>query len=1057
MKTNASLHLLLFMLLCFSHMLNAQEQPDWENPKIFRVGTEKPHATAIPFPEVQTLFSSKREHSPYYKSLNGTWKFNWVRKPADRPKDFYKEGYDVSGWDNIPVPSNWEMQGYGIPIYVNVQYPFPKNPPYIPHEYNPVGSYKRTFTVPKGWEGREIFLHFGAVKSAAYFWVNGQKLGYSQGAKTPTEFNITPYLKEGENTLSVEIYRWSDGSYLEDQDFWRLSGIERDVYLWSAPKVHIRDFFVKANLVDNYSNGQLNVEVELNNYHQKKKIKNYRCTLQLYDPQQKLVGESSQSFSLKKNANTQLSFSLAIDNPKKWSAETPHLYQTVLIVKNDEGGIEEVIGCKSGFRSVELKGGQMLVNGKPILLKGTNRHEHDEFRGHVVSEESMIEDIRLMKQFNINAVRTSHYPNDPRFYELCDEYGLYVYDEANIESHGMGYGEESIAKFPLWKEAHLDRVYNMLERDKNHPSIIVWSMGNEAGNGVNFEACYDWMKERDNTRLVHYERAIYDRNTDIIGLMYSGIDYIEKYAQKEQDRPFILCEYAHAMGNSTGNLQEYWDVIEKYKHLQGGFIWDWVDQGIAQYTPSGEKYWAFGGDFGPKDVPSDQNFCMNGLVFPDRSIHPGIWEVKKVYQYVKIKAVDLANGKVEISNAYDFISLKGYDIHWSVKADGKVIRSGVLESPSVQPGQSKTFDIAYGAIQPQSGVEYFLHFSVKQKEEAPLVPAGFEVASEQLKLPFEKKVTPVQIASLPTLTLEDAGEQSIIRGEEFTIVVDKAKGQLVSYKYQGTELINAAPAPNFWRAPTDNDFGNNLHKRANMWRTAGKNRDLSNCTVEQISPQQVTVSTAFELPEVKSTITVRYTVFGNGEVEIYNDLKIGKEDLPELPRVGNLMRLPLSFEKMEWFGRGPFENYWDRKTAAFVDHYQSTVSEQYVPYSSPQENGGKEDIRWVAFENPEGIGILFTGAPSFSVTAMHYTPEDLTQESRGVKHTYDLKKRNFISLAIDYKQMGVGGDDSWGARTHKEYTLPAQDYSYSYRMRPYSRGMEPMQLSKTVYPSGDNQ
>ena len=1037
------------LLTFWAYNLPAQDTPDWENPKVFSVNMEAPHATLMPFSDQESLATLRREQSPFYKSLNGTWKFNWVRKPADRPTHFYQDDFDVSGWDNIPVPANWEMEGYGVPIYTNIKYPFPPNPPFIPHEYNPVGSYKRTFTIPSNWDGREIFIHFGAVKSAAYYWVNGQKLGYSQGSKTPVEFNITSFLREGKNTIAVEIYRWSDGSYLEDQDFWRLSGMERDVFLWAAPKLHIRDFFARGQLTANYVDGLLSVDVDVVNYAPPSSPTNYTLKMHLLDASGAQIASDQRTLAWKQGEeNQQTRFEQSISQPQKWTAETPNLYQLVLSLADESGQDIEFVGCKMGFRSSEIKNGQLLVNGVPILVKGANRHEHDEFRGHVISEASMIKDIQVMKQYNLNSVRTSHYPNDPRWYELCDEYGLYVVDEANIESHGMGYGKASLAKDDTWLDAHMNRVQRMVERDKNHASIIIWSLGNEAGSGINFTESTKWIKSRDASRPVQYEQAHQEPYTDIVVPMYMRIPGIEKYAQSNPSRPLILCEYAHAMGNSVGNLQDYWDVIEKYPALQGGFIWDWVDQGLAEYTDKGEKYWTFGGDYEPEDMTNDGNFCINGLVFPDRAPHPSLYEVKKVYQYIKFEPINLEKGEIRLKNAYDFISLDNFDLYWEVQEDGTPIYRQQVALGSIAPRTEEMVTLSWDEVSLKPGAEYFLNLSVRTQEAQPLIPVGHEVAAMQFKLPFYQPMPTAQMEGIPSLTTEEQGENLVISGEEFQIVFHNPTGALTSYQFHGTELIHQAPAPNFWRPPNDNDYGNRLPKRCAIWMDAGQQRTLESIDVKKISPQQVQVQAIFNLPTVASQLTLTYQVMGDGGIHVNYQLDIGDKELPEIPKIGLQMQLPASFAQMEWLGRGPFENYWDRKTAAFVGRYQSSVQDQYVPYVRPQENGNKEEVRWVAFQNPQGIGLLATGRPLLSVTALPYAPEDFMSENRDDLHTYDLVPKDFVSVALDYKQMGVGGDNSWGARTLDKYTLPAKDYSYSLQLRPFTRGMDPASLAR---------
>src|SRR5690554_4223237 len=723
--------ILSFLILISSvSYLVAQPHPDWENPQVFAINKENPRAFFYSYPNVDKALKFDRTASENFILLNGDWKFNWVAKPADRPMDFYSESFDASEWKEIPVPSDWQMHGYGVPIYTNVTYPWTSNPepPLVDHNNNPVGSYIHEFDIPDRWEGNKIFIHFGAVNSAMYLWINGQKVGYSQGSKTPAEFDITEYVKVGQNKLAVEVYRWCDGSYLEDQDFWRLSGIERDVYLFSTPKVRIRDFFFSTQPDEKYHNATFSLDVEIENY--LNSLEKGQVEIVLMDGV-KQVARLNRNYRIQGGNKELYTLSSAVNDVRWWSAETPELYTLSISLKDARGKELEATAVKVGFREVKIEGSQLKVNGKALLLKGVNRHEHDEYTGHVVSKESMIQDIKLMKQNNINAVRTSHYPTDPLFYALCDEYGLYVVDEANIESHGMGYGDRSLAKDSSWMAAHIDRTQRMVERDKNHPSIIIWSLGNEAGNGINFEATYDWIKKRDLTRPVQYEQAHRGDNTDIVCPMYAGIDHLVWYGKSVQHRPLILCEYAHAMGNSVGNLQDYWDVIEKYDNLQGGFIWDWVDQGLVKKDEEGNKYWAYGGDFGPEGTPSDANFCMNGLVRPDRTPNPSLHEVKKVYQYVKFAPV-LGENKLQITNNYDFINLDRFDIHWEVKSMDKEVLNGVISRPNIIPGETALFSLDLSKIELDSDKEYFLNIRMVLAEPWSLLVEGEELATEQI-------------------------------------------------------------------------------------------------------------------------------------------------------------------------------------------------------------------------------------------------------------------------------------------------------------------------------------
>ncbi len=1008
---------------------------DWEDQTVFARNKEMPHATLTPYANEREAIANVRNDSPFVKLLNGDWKFNWVRKPADRPTDFYKPSYDVSGWDTIPVPSCWELEGYGIPIYSNITYPFEKNPPFIGHDWNPVGSYRTGFTVPEDWDGREVFLHFEGVKSAMYLWINGKEVGYSQGSKTPAEFDVTKYLKKGENVLACEVYRWCDGSYMEDQDFWRLSGIFRDVFLFSTPAVHMRDFEVKTDLDDQYRDAALTVDVSLSRYARNAKG-NYSVELSLLDSELAPVFEPVAKTVAVSGDNAQVTFSKDIANPAKWTAETPNLYTLLLTLRNPSGEVIEVERTNVGFRKVVVSGGQLLVNGKAVLFKGVNRHEHDPDHGRTLSTESMIEDIRLMKLHNINAVRTCHYPNDPRWYDLCDKYGIYLIDEANIETHGMGYHpDHTLGNKPEWFEAHIERIRRMVERDKNHPSIVIWSMGNESGDGVNFVKCSEWIHHRDPSRPVHYERALEREHIDMVSIMYMGIDGLRKYAEKPQTRPYILCEYAHAMGNSVGNLQDYWDVIEKYPVLQGGFIWDWVDQGLRETYKDGREFWAFGGDYG--DEPNDGNFCCNGLVFPDRTPHPSLVEVKKVYQYVKVKALDPLKGRFELRNMHDFVDLGIYDCRWELAENGIVIQSGTIETPAVAPQETGEIRIPLKKPELNPGAEYHITLSFITKENISLVPKGSEMAFEQFALAYDVPALPASdLSGLPAPALSSGKFWFQIEGSDFAISFDRRTGTMDRFVYHHIDLIEQGPSPDFWRAPLDNDYGNGMQNRLAMWRDAGSSRIVTKSAAESLGDGSVRVTFEYSLPAVASTETVSYTVDAAGTVAVEAAFTPGERELPELPRFGMNMVMPEGFDNMEWFGRGPAENYQDRKTGYRVGLWRGTVQEQYTPYVRPQENANKTDVRRLRLTNEAGFGIEALGCPLLSVSARHYPTPML--EAAG--HTYDLVWQPEVYANLDYKQTGVGGDNSWGARPHKQYALFPEDYSYRYILKPVAPG-----------------
>ncbi|MCU4154540.1 DUF4981 domain-containing protein [Carboxylicivirga sp. A043] len=1026
------IHIICFLIIT-SYSACSSAQNDWENPAIFAINKEPARASFYSFTKSRQALSFSRDNAEFFKLLNGYWQFHWVKEPSQRPVDFYKAEFDVSAWDSIKVPSNWELEGHGIPIYVNTTYPFAMDnpqPPEIPDGWNPVGSYRRDFTIDESWNGKRVFIHLGAVKSAFYIWVNGQKVGYSQGSKLPAEFEISQYIKQGENTLALEVYRWSDGSYLECQDFWRLSGIERDVYLYATNDIRLRDIHFSCHLDSVYRNATYTVDVEIEALHSRG---NYNIEATLLD-RNRQVSLINQLVPIEK-VSTQLQVRGLVEQAQLWSAETPNLYDLQISLKDDKNNVIESTAIKVGFREVEIKGGQLLVNGKAIYLKGVNRHEHDEYTGHVVSRESMLKDIQLMKEYNINAVRTSHYPNDPLWYQLCDEHGLYVIDEANIESHGMGYGERSLAKDTTWKAAHIDRVQRMVQRDKNHPSIIIWSLGNEAGDGVNFEACSEWIHGFDASRPVHYERAGESAHTDIVCPMYAPIAHLIRYGEKLQKRPLILCEYAHAMGNSVGNLQDYWSVIEQYNHLQGGFIWDWVDQGLVKYTHDGQKYWAYGGDFGPKDIPSDRNFCMNGLVNPDRTLHPAIHEVKKVYQYIGFHPVPFDNNALWITNKYHFVTLNGFELEWEMLEDGHVISAGNMSLEGIEPGQTKKVPFYLDAWKRKENKEYFLNLRAVLKDDWGLLKAGSTMASEQISLGTaympEKKETKLAVHILQ-------GDNSyVVGGERFLAQFDKESGNLYSYTYDDKELLAEDLMPTFWKAPNDNDHGYNMVEKLAIWQNIMDSAMVVDSKLSRLGNFQAVVSFRIYLPPVDSYINLDYTVSGNGQIIVNYVFEVGDVTMPMLPRIGLKAALKPEFNDVSWYGRGPWENYPDRNSAAFVGLYSSTVKEQYVEYASPQDNGYKTDVRWLKLSNSQGSGLQVLANRSFGFSALHYTVSDFTSKERGVLHPFDLPKRDEVYLHLDHKIMGVGGDNSWGAKPHSPYLIRPKDYAFQLIIRPF--------------------
>ena len=1027
-----------------------KDPPDWENQAVFEINREPARAWFIPFENEDQLAEEDYTASGLIMSLNGDWKFHLSKNPGERPYYFFKNDYDSRDWDMIKVPSNWEMEGYEYPIYTNVQFPHEKNPPFMQKDYNPVGSYIKTFRIPSNWKGKEIYLHFGAAGSAVYVYLNENMVGYFEDGKTPAEFNITPYLKAGKNNLAVEVFKWSDASYLEDQDFWRLAGITRDVFLVARNKQHISDFRVSSGLDGSYTNGMFGLKVKVVNLDEEfDQVMNVHAVL-LDEKGEKVMDENMEiSFD---GGKAIAKLKKEIESVKQWSAEIPNLYHLHIMLEDNEGNQVEALKQDVGFRSVEIRDAKLLINGKYIYVKGVNLHEHHDVNGHVMDEETMLKDIKLMKSSNINAVRTSHYPQAERWYELCNKYGLYLVDEANIESHGMGYGAESLAKDSTWMGAHLYRTENLFERDKNQPSVIIWSLGNEAGNGVNFYATYNYLKKMDDSRPVQFEQAHLEDNTDIVCPMYAPIRWLEMYAKGERvepTRPFILCEYAHAMGNSLGNFQDYWDVIEKYDVLQGGFIWDWVDQGIWVEPDSGDGYWAYGGDFGPDDVPSDGNFCLNGIVNPDRSIKPTLIETKKVYQYIGFEAVDPGKGEIAIKNKYAFLNLENFRFDWKIRSEGETISEGTIDGVKLAPGESSVYQLHYDYT-PEAGKEYFLNIEATLVSDMGILEAGTMLAREQFEIPNLMKGVKVE-REIPGLEYTQNEKEIDVNGTNFSLKFDLEKGMISGFMFDGEELFLSGPVPNFWRAPIDNDYGNNNHNRARVWRKAGDNREVTGLKITPVGPSELVVAFDYKLKNTEgkpvADYRASYAVNGLGEITVNCDFKMTADDLPEIPRMGNNMVMPAKYDMITWLGRGPHESYQDRKTSAFVDLYSGTVADQYFPYIRPQENGNKEDVRWAAITDENGNGLLFKGMPLIAVSAHHNIMEDFEspertdgRHERGIKpvnrHTIDVVPRDLTSVNIDYKQMGVGGDNSWGARTHEEYRLTEKAYSYGYQIIP---------------------
>ncbi|RKQ30221.1 glycoside hydrolase family 2 TIM barrel-domain containing protein [Oceanobacillus halophilus] len=1007
----------------------------------------------------QDALTYQRGSAYGFQLLNGLWKFHYAETPELAPDGFYEDTYDVSGWDELQVPSNWQMNGYGNPHYTNVKYPFPVDPPHIPSE-NPTGSYRREFYVTKELLDELTILRFEGVDSAFHVWVNGELVGYSTGSRLASEFDVTSYLREGKNTISVRVYQWSATSYIEDQDMWWLSGIFRDVYLLRRPNVHVYDYFVKTIFDESYENAMLQVETEVHSklddaFH-------YNLEYQLLDANYQAVTESSVEVVVDKDEQ-KLTASIPVTAPNKWTAETPYLYHLLILLKDEKDELIEAIPTKVGFRQVELKDGLIQVNGVPILFKGVNRHEHHPDLGRAVPIDWMRKDIELMKQHNLNAVRTAHYTDDPRFYELCDEYGLYVIDEADLECHGFSLTDNwnQLSEDPDWEEAYLDRMKRMVERDKNHASIIIWSLGNESGFGPNLVKMSEWAKQRDDTRLIHYEgetRAIMtktDNNpqelhvaADMFSTMYTSVDILEPLGDRNDlKQPHILCEFAHAMGNGPGGFKEYFDTFYKYDRLQGGFVWEWMDHGIRSYTAEGEEYFAYGGDFG--EIPHDSNFVIDGMVMPDRTPSPALTEYKKVIEPVKMEATDLEKGIINIQNNYDFSDLRHLAGTWSVHKDGELAYSGTFDLPEIQAGTSKVVELPV-SVEPEPKTDYWLTISLIEKADTKWAKAGHEVAWEQFLLPVSSlgqgdaslradTSSPVRVE-----TMKDTNQLQIL-GDSFQLLFNQTNGEIDSWKYQGLEILEKGPSMNFWRATTDNDrigqeeFSTRMEKKE--WEDHGVHRmqqRLTDFNYEFTPAKDAVIIT------VKKKIapagfdwgfetTLTYHVSKNGFVTLdVTGKKLGKGSIT-LPKVGLQMNVKNSFNQVDWYGRGPGESYADSKLANRFGKWSRTVKELFTPYVVPQENGNRTDVKWVSLTNPSGAGLLAAG-DLFNFSAHHYTTENL----ENARHTTDLVEQDYVVFNIDHQQNGLGST-SCGPGVLEKYQLLNDDFHFTIHLSGYSK------------------
>lgn len=1087
------------------------DPPDWENEQVLHRNRLPARASFVPYDSVEQALSGDTTSSSRTMSLNGTWKFHWAPRPEMSPQDFHALTFDDSTWNEIPVPSNWEMHGYGTPIYVSAGYPFRIDPPRVtskPEPYytafserNPVGCYRRSFSLPNQWDGQRVFLHFAGVDSAFEVWVNSKFVGYSQGSRTPAEFEVTDFVRKAENQIAVRVFRWCDGSYLEDQDMWRLSGIFRDVSLYTTQMQRFQDFAIRTELGDDYQDGSLLIAPQLD-ASESESLRGWTVAAQLFDAELNPVNRQPVVCDAAPIANSNYRAGVLVDRtpqrglpkfewlqigvkePLLWTAESPHLYRLVLSLRDPSGNVVEAISCNAGFREIEIRDRQMFVNGRSVKLRGVNRHEHDIRTGHSISEESMRRDIVLMKKANINAVRTAHYPNNPRWYELCDQYGMYVVDEANIETHGL---RGHLANQPHWAMAFLDRAIRMAERDKNHPSVVCWSMGNESGYGPNFAMISSWLRAFDSTRPIHYEGAQDTsgdpKSVDMISRFYPRIKeaYLnpplpdgkeEQRAENarwevlsdiglgaDESRPVVASEYSHAMGNSVGNLQEFWRDVYQAKRLLGGFIWDWADQGLEKHDEgSQQSYVAYGGDFG--DRPNLGAFCLNGIVFADRSLTPKYFEVQKVYQPVHFQAVDIGPEKfrVAITNRFSHTNLEDFQLRWNMLCDGRPIEEGELPQINLAPGKSTEVEIRRPTeLNSTAGISYCLRIGCHTRTRTLWADKGFEIAWEQFQVQVpQKSPQAISVRELPSLSAEDEGDRIILKGKNFGATFSKSKGTLESLAYGGQEILNpkgvkpAGPVLQVFRAPTDNDrgFGKWLAKN---WSNAGLDRPertSEGFSLERTAKSQVTIHSTSRYAVEGGSFThyAVWNVRGDGSLDMHNKI-VPEGNLPPLPRVGVVLSLNGRFENITWYGHGPYENYPDRKASCPLGVWHSTVTEQFIPYPKPQETGNKEGVRWLALteEAGSGIAIVANGSP-ISASALHYSATDLASAT----HTNELTLREEVVLSLDAKHCGLG-NSSCGPGVLRQYSVPVQPYEFELSFRPVSAGQDIADVIRVVY------
>ena len=1020
------------LISCVYEVPMLAQNDEWKNPKVNSVNREAMNTDFFAYSSVKEAQEGIKENSTNYLSLNGYWKFCWVRNAQDRPTDFFRLDFNDNSWSDMPVPGMWELNGYGDPVYVNTGYAwrnqFKNNPPYVPEENNHVGSYRKEVIIPQDWKSKDIFIHFGSVVSNIYLWVNGHYVGYSEDSRLEAEFNLTKYLKPGKNLIAFQVFRWCDGTYLEDQDFIRYSGVARDCFLYAKNTQHIKDIRVTPDLDSDYKNGSLDVEIDLKG--------SGIVDIQLFNAK----NEKCATATLE--GKSKLSTTLLVENPDKWNAESPALY-TLFVTFKRKNSIYEVIPIKVGFRKIEIKKSQVLVNGQPVLFKGVNRHEMDPDNGYFVSKERMIQDIQIMKRLNINAVRTSHYPNSSFWYELCDLYGLYVVAEANLESHGMGYGEASLSKEKNYEIAHLERNQRNVQRNYNHPSIIFWSLGNEAGFGPNFEKCYNWVKNEDKTRPVQYEQARTNDYTDIYCPMYLGYEAAEKYCLGNVDKPLIQCEYAHAMGNSLGGFKEYWDMIRKYPKYQGGFIWDFVDQSPRWKTKDGTMIYAYGGDFNKHDA-SDQNFLDNGLISPDRKLNPHANEVAYYYQSIWTTLEDFSKGEILVYNEHFFRDLSAYCLEWELLVDGEVKQLGTVSTLYILPQQKKKIQLPIAPENLQSKGELLLNVRYRLRSQEGLLPAGTIVAYNQLNLsPYqypelEMRNEPVVNIDVVIPSIKEQNKDYLmVEGRDFVIEFNRHNGFISKYNVDNVDLMdeNSQLVPNFWRAPTDNDFGANLQVKYAVWKNPEIILDSMSWGVEN---GMAVIRSIHKMESVQSVLKIEYVINNEGTVKISQKISTNKNaEIPNMFRFGMKMKMPKQFNELEYYGRGPVENYSDRNNSALVGKYRQYVSEQFYPYIRPQETGTRTDLRWWTVLDISGNGLKFISDEPFSASALSYTIESLDDGAyKRQSHSSEIAKDRSTNLCIDKKQMGLGCVDSWGQLPLPEYQVPYQDYEFDFIMLP---------------------